>query len=184
MRNFSIRCLFIVCLGWTQAAVLIAQTDNAQLYNNSAPEVALKKFLQDYVKQRNSDDDKDTRFAYFFTDLNDDGKKEAIVYLVGRWWCGSGGCPTLILRAEGASFRRVASILATRPPIRVLEETSHGWHNLGAWVEGGGMYMPYEEEIRFNGTTYPISPPNPPLRRKVKGTIVIPDMDAAIPLYP
>jgi hypothetical protein len=64
------------------------------------------------------------------------GKPEATVYLTGRSWCGSGGCPTLILRREGSSFMVVTRILATRPPIRVFETTSHGWRNISVWVSG------------------------------------------------
>jgi hypothetical protein len=58
----------------------------------SSAEVSLKAFLQTL------DHDKQTRYIAAFRDLNDDGTPEAIVYLIGKRWCGSGGCNTLVLK--------------------------------------------------------------------------------------
>ncbi len=52
---------------------------------------SLKQFLQSWSN------DKTTRYVAAFRDLNSDGVHEAIVYLVGSSWCGSGGCNTLVL---------------------------------------------------------------------------------------
>lgn len=52
---------------------------------------SLKAFLQKYVRQQSSKNYESTEYSAAFVDLNGDGKKEAIVYLEGRWWCGSGG---------------------------------------------------------------------------------------------
>src|SRR5579864_4114084 len=82
---------------------------------SSAPEDSLKRFLQDYLRENNADSDKTTRYLHTFVDLNGDGRKEAIVYLVGRGWCGSGGCVTLILARKGESFRVITWMTITRP---------------------------------------------------------------------
>ncbi len=151
------------------------------------PRESLKQFLQDYVRRERFDDDKMTRFAYAFVDLNGDGKKEAIVYLVGRWWCGTGGCPTLVLSRESESYRIVAKILITRPPIRVLNDTSNGWHSISVWVEGGGIQPGYEAKLLFDGRTYPISPANAPAQRlagKAGGEVVISSSQKETHLYP
>ena len=58
---------------------------------------SLKKFL------RTRYDDKRARYVAAFRDLNGDGTKEAIVYLISNGWCGSGGCSTLILMPNGSS---------------------------------------------------------------------------------
>jgi len=154
---------------------------------SSAPEDSLKRFLQDYLRENNADSDKTTRYLHTFVDLNGDGRKEAIVYLVGRGWCGSGGCVTLILARKGESFRVITWMTITRPPIRVLAGKSNGWRNISVWVQGGGIQPGYEAELHFNGKTYPRNPSVPPARRlarDVRGEVVIPSSQDGTPLYP
>jgi len=137
---------------------------------------SLKKFL------RTLDDDRSARYVLAFRDLNGDGIPEAIVYLSGSKWCGSGGCNTLILTPHGNSWRIVARILVTRPPIYVLSDVSKGWHSIGVWVQGGGIQPGYEAELRFNGKTYPKNPSISPARRlegKPMGEVVIPSAQDA-----
>lgn len=143
-------------------------------------EESLKRFLQTL------DNDKTTRYIAAFRDLNGDGKSEAIVYLLGRNWCGSGGCNTLILAPDGSSWRIVSNIRITRPPIRLLTRTSHGWHSLGIWVQGGGIQPGYEAELRFDGKSYPKNPSVPPARRltgHLEGEVIIPSVQDGKPLY-
>lgn len=150
------------------------------------PEDSVKTFLRAYVKNLVSED-KTTRYLHKLADLNGDGEKEAIVYLMGRDWCGSGGCNTLILRRDGASWKVVSKITITHPPIRVLSGTSHGWHSISVWVQGGGIQPGYEAELRFDGRIYPENPSVPPARRlspKVAGETVILSSDGGAPLYP
>ncbi|MEO8050055.1 MAG: hypothetical protein ABI833_06525 [Acidobacteriota bacterium] len=133
------------------------------------------------------DDNKTTRYFAAFLDLNSDGKKEAIVYLLGRGWCGSGGCNTIILTRDGASWKVLDEVTITRPPIRVLSKTSHGWHSISVVVVGGGIQPGYEAELSFDGKTYPHSPSVPPARPligKVAGQVVIASMEGGILLYP
>lgn len=147
---------------------------------------SLKKFVQEYVSDPRVDDDETARYSSAFVDLKNDGTEEVIVHLSGRSWCGSGGCVTLILAPEGSGYRVVTEATITRPPIRVLSISSHGWHDLSVWVGGGGI-QPYEAELRFDGKTYPSNPTVPPARRllnKVSGKVVISDATEEIPLYP
>jgi len=162
--------LAIICLAEAQG------TPGAPL---SAQQGSLKRVLQSL------DDSKSTRYIAAFRDINDDGTPEAIVYLIGRKWCGSGGCNTLILARDGTSWRIVATITITRPPIRVLRDTSNGWHSIGVWVQGGGIQPGYEAELRFDGKTYPRNPSVPPARRleKPAGEVVIPSALNGTPLY-
>jgi len=107
---------------------------------------------------------KETQYAVAFKDLNGDGVDEAIVYLMGGGWCGSGGCTTLVLKKEGDSWATVSRITITRPPIRVLTSVSKGWHDLGVWVQGEGTQPGYEAELVFDGKSYPRNPTTPPAR--------------------
>src|SRR5690349_20485734 len=117
-------------LGIRSAAALLvcslvfATSGSAQAIQetNSSPADSLKSFLQKYLGVLYPAFEKDaaTRYASAYVDLKDDGTKEAIIYLSGRSWCGSGGCVMLILTPEDGSYRVVTKTTVTRPPIRVL----------------------------------------------------------------
>jgi hypothetical protein len=175
-----------VLMGFCQVLVA-SQATVEEASHSSTREDSLRSFLQGYVRQRGFPNDETTRYFFAFVDLNRDGKDEAIVYLAGRWWCGSGGCPMYVLEPYSNTYKFVSKTVITRPPIRVLARTSHGWHSIAVWVEGGGIPRPYEAELRFDGRTYPNSPADPPARRlteKVEGRIVIPSLKGGTPLYP
>jgi hypothetical protein len=121
-----------------------------------------------------------------FVDLNADNSPEAVVYVEGREWCGSGGCNTLILRRDGSSYRIVTATTITRPPIRVLQSRSHGWRDLSIWVEGGGNPRGYEALLPFDGKTYPSNPsvsPARPIRGNIPGEVLISRESADARLY-
>ena len=171
MRKRMVGFCIVVFLAWTSCSTLLAQTR----------EDSLKRFLQKYL------DDRTTLYSHAFVDLNGDGKDEAIVYLTGRGWCGSGGCNMLVLTQEGDTWRLVTSITTTWPPIRVLASRSHGWRDISVWVRGGGIRPGYEAELSFDGETYatnPSVPPARPLAAKVDGKVVILSPEGATPLYP
>jgi hypothetical protein len=175
---------------WIVASAFLLATVLAQPQPATPPssaEQSLKRFLQGYARTGDFEDDKTTQYFDALVDLNGDGRNEAIVYLMGRPWCGSGGCRTLILARNGASWKVVKHITITRPPIRVLSSTSHGWHDISVWVAGGGILQAYEAELRFDGKTYPGNPSVPPARKlegKVPGETVIPSMQGGTRLYP
>ena len=169
--------------------LLLAQLTFGQDSAPSAAEESLKRFLQSWdtgTTPKSEKIDKTTRYITAFRDLNGDGIPEAIVYLMGREWCGSGGCTTLILTRDAGSWRIVTEITITQLPIRVLTNTSHGWRNIGVWVRGGGIQPGYEAELRFNGKSYPRNPSVPPARRlkgKPAGEVVIASERDATPLW-
>jgi hypothetical protein len=143
----------------------------------SRAEAYLKRFLRDYVGNPGSGDDKTTRYFSAFVDLKDDGTREVVVYLASDGWCGSGGCTTLILAPKDSSYKVITKITITQPPIRVLTSRSNGWHDIGVWVQGGGIQPGYEADLPFDGKSYPRNPSTPPARRligKVPGEVVVP----------
>lgn len=98
---------------------------------------ALVSYLRKYLTDPILGEEKSTRFTAARRDLNGDGRFEVIVFVSGEGWCGSGGCMTLILSPAQGSFKLVAKVTHSRPPIRVLANRSYGWHSLGVWVQGG-----------------------------------------------
>ena len=142
----------------------------------------LKKFMQDHIRQIDPNIDETTMFSYAFVDLNGDRRDEAIVYLTGRSWCGTGGCNTYVLTPDGESYRFVARVPATRTPIRVLDKMSHGWHSVTTVVREDATHI-YEGELRFNGQKYPLDIERPPAEG-LHGRIVIPENPQQVPLFP
>ena len=128
----------------------------------SPDEASARKSLHAFLE--NFDSELKDRFTAALVDLNGDGKPEAVVYLTGKGWCGSGGCTTLILVRDGDSWRLLTKVTITRPPIRVLASKSKGWRSIGIWVAGGGIQPGYEAELRLDGKTYPTNPSTPPAR--------------------
>src|SRR5882762_7733245 len=74
---------------------------------SSSTHESLKTFLQYYLRGPSFGEDKSTRFFATFVDLAGNGTREAIVYMTGDGWCGSGGCNTLILEPHGNSWKAV-----------------------------------------------------------------------------
>ncbi len=180
LRTFFHVVILLACLALL-SSISFAQFEHKPTQGD---EVSLRKFLQDYVGD--SDGEKATRFSSSFVDLKDDGSQQAIVYLFGDGWCGTGGCTTLVLAPEGSSFRVVTKITITRPPIRVLTSRSNGWHNISVQVRGGGVQPGYEAELAFDGKSYPINPSTPPARRLTRrtvGEVVVPNEGEGTPLY-
>src|SRR5579862_8571337 len=171
--NLFLRTGFLAMLIGAIAWPVDSFTQTTQPRTEQASTAAsLRMFLQKYTETPAND--KNT--SYFAADVNLNAK-EVIVYLVGADWCGSGGCATLVLAPSGLSYRVVTKLTVARPPIRVLAETSNGWHNIGVWVSGGGVSNGYEAVLRFNGKTYPSNPTLPPAQRsdgKAEGKTVVP----------
>lgn len=148
----------------------------------------LKAFLQKYLGEPDTplEQDAPTRYSSAFLDLKDDGTKEAIVYVTGRGWCGSGGCVMLILAPEGKSYKVITQTTVTRLPVRVLKTKSKGWHDISVVVAGGGIQLGNEAILSFDGKTYPTNPTVPPARPsdgKAQGEIVIPAAAEGRTLY-
>lgn len=146
---------------------------------SQSPPSSLPDFILRYLRLEPGET---IRYVDATVDLNSDGKKEVLVYVVGRNWCGSGGCPLIILTPEASSYRVVTKTTVTRTPIRVLDGTSSGWRNLGVGVSGGGT-PGYEAELSFDGNSYPRNPTAPPARRTdgtLPGRLLIPDFKSAL----
>ena len=106
-----------------------------------------------------------TRYSAALFDLNSDNKPEALIYAMSTHgadgqldFCGSGGCTLYVLSLDPAGYRLVSSIMVVQLPVRVMSSMTHGWHDLGVWVAGGGNTVGYEARLRFDGHRYPQNP--------------------------
>jgi hypothetical protein len=166
------------------ASVSVAAPASSAQQIASESDQGLRRFVQNYVRGRSGAGPGETRYASALVDLNGDGRREALVYLVGPDWCGSGGCHLLILTRDRSAWRLVTRTSVTNAPIRVLSTSSRGWRDIGVRVAGGGIRA-YEARLIFNGRSYPSNPSLiEPARRQPAGTVVISDDDRGRALFP
>lgn len=144
------------------AAAMLAMTLSATIANAAQPN-GVAAFIRDHHL---------TRYSVAMEDLNGDGQPEALIYAMATTGgggttdlCGSGGCDLYVLALPANGYREVSNISISRPPIRVLRTITHGWHDLGVQVAGGGITAGYEARLRFNGAKYPSNPTVPPATR-------------------
>jgi len=161
-------CIALSVLAWLAVASPQAQTPPA--------DEALKAFLQTKAE------DKETRYVAVLRDLNGDGTPEAIAYLVGGDWCGTGGCNLFVLQKHGDSWKIVSSVTITYPPVRLLTTTSNDWRDLSVQIGGGGARAG-AVNLRFNGKTYRKSPSASGRGKDPSGDVIIRSWDGAKPLF-
>lgn len=97
------------------------------------------------------------RYLYNAVDLNNDNTAEIIVYLVGGFTCGTGGCTTLVFRSSGSRYELISHLTLTSNPILVSHQTTNGWKDLVLYVSGGGAKPSYRR-LQFTGKGYPGNP--------------------------
>ena len=111
--------------------------------------------VQSYVEKKGESER--PMFRHALTDLNGDGRNDAIVLLLGGFWCGSGGCNMIVLRGTKEGFTVVSGSTITNEPIRISPEKVQGWRTLIVFSKGKGDVL-----MRFNGTRYPLNPSTQP----------------------
>ncbi|QZD89988.1 hypothetical protein K3148_00800 [Qipengyuania aurantiaca] len=141
---------------------------DAQAAPSPAPEDDIRHFLmQEYP------DGLPMRYALAWSDLDGDGADEAIVHLVGSYFCGTGGCPTLVLTPAGPMWRKVADISVSRTPVTVMDTSTNGWKDITVAISGGGGEAG-DALLRFDGEAYPSNPTVQPAEvTGVTGTVLI-----------
>ena len=144
---------------------------------------ALRLFLQTSFAEARANW-ADTSYVSAFADLNGDGRDEALVSLQSGLFCGSGGCALYIYTPAGSSWRQVAELTIVNAPVRLLTTRSRGWRDLAVMVRGGGVEIPHEARIRFDGRTYASNPSTAPrLRGRAPGRVLIGDGSESRPLF-
>lgn len=146
----------------------------------SAEEATFRRWLVHYLKADRQLRDTNETFGYSLVDLNGDGRKEAVAWVTGRFYCGTGGCSLQVFRRTKSGWRLFADAGIAHTPIKLLAIRTHGWRDLSEWQYGGGTYRPFEAWLRFNGREYNNQGAKVP--RGIHGRIII--NDANFPLFP
>lgn len=149
-----------------------------------APEPTREEDIRRYLLQTYPDA-APMRYALAWHDLDGDGAEEALIYLVTSYYCGSGGCPTLVLTPAGPVWREVGNISVSRTPVSVLDSKTNGWKDITVDISGGGAGSGIAL-LKFDGKAYPRNPTVPPATpAKARGTVVIAEepemMELAVP---
>ncbi len=158
-------------------SVLLASSYAITVPANAAPAAApaaVEEALRDLYASWGGD----VRYFASSVDLNDDGRDEVIVHVVGSSVCGAEGCETLVFTPSGTGFQRVATIRLTHAPIKVSSHSTSGWRNLIVSVSGRGTRR--EIELRHDGESYPVDLTRVPVRRWARpiGEVIVPRFES------
>ncbi len=126
----------------------------------------LVQTIQAYMKRTGGP--LNSRFEYVRIDLDYDGRRDALVYLVNpyRTWCGIHGCTMLVAKAGGTTFDVISQIRPIRPPLIVSNETSRGWRELIVHVDGRWSETK-DVALKYDGRSYPRNPEQLPALQDV-----------------
>jgi heat shock protein HslJ len=92
-------------------------------------------------------------YVHARTDLDGDGRQDVLVYLMGPYVCGTGGCTLQVFRQGARGYRLVSSFPTSRLPIIVSQTRRNGWRDLWRLQSGGGAPPTYVREA-FDGRGY------------------------------
>lgn len=109
-------------------------------------------------------DQGNVRYYYNKVDLNEDGKPEVFVYLVGSSVCGTGGCSGAIFKKENEDYILLSKFTLVNNPVIISNKKTKGYKDIVMNVSGGGIES-FFALMQYNGTTYPS---NPSIQPKIK----------------
>lgn len=125
-------------------------------------------------------------YVHARTDLGGDGRQEVLVYLMGPYVCGTGGCTLQLFRPEARGYRLVTSFPTSRLPVIVSGARHHGWRDLWRRQSGGGAPATWVREV-FDGRGYRSKERIPAASAPPAGTALLsgdPSLADGAPLLP
>lgn len=158
---------------------LVACASNVEAVDNQK----IFSVLQALVAKNSNYKDKSLQVSVAYINLDDDEDNEIVAFVSGQSLCGSGGCVLYVLKRNGQSYKQVTRMTVARLPIKVFDDRSQGWLDLGVRVAGGGINPGSDTLLRFNGQTYPSNPSVEPVAAREKGRIIISSSSSARPLF-
>ncbi|MBP7370200.1 MAG: hypothetical protein KA902_02055 [Arenimonas sp.] len=114
-------------------------------------EAAIRATAPDYTIEVVSEPVMKSRYTVVRTDLNGDGKNEVFVYLMGGFFCGSGGCNLLVFSQGMDGYSLLANISTSDPPIIVADTQSNGYSDFWRMQSVGAGSSEYVQHIYQDG---------------------------------
>jgi hypothetical protein len=88
------------------------------------------------------------------TDLNNDGRKDALIHVESPDTCGTAGCDLLIASSDDTGTWTIVSMVSgTWLPVGVMPETSNGWRDIRVSVGPDAVHS--HRRLRFDGRYLP-----------------------------
>ena len=114
----------------------------------------LMSAIEDYINLRMAPSY--TQFEYTRIDLDNDGRRDAIVMLKSpsNFWCSDYGCRLVIFKANNKNFGLLGEMSQVRGPLLVSNQTSNGWRDIVIREDGRGARARHVL-MKFNGMSYP-----------------------------
>ncbi len=131
---------------WDRAVPYLTQPDKAI-------EAAILEASPDYTREIVGIAGREARYVYSRLDLNDDGRDEVLVYMLGSIFCGTGGCTLMLFTDSGDGLKLIDTFPITQDQVIVSTDRSHGWNNLIRLEAGGGAPPTYVTHV-FDGVRY------------------------------
>jgi heat shock protein HslJ len=118
-------------------------------------EAAIRAAAPYYTRELVGDDpdSRKARYVYGRVDLNGDGRDEVFAYMLGPFFCGTGGCTLFLFREAGDRYELINDFPISRLPLLVSPVESEGWHDLVRPESGGGVPASFVRHA-FDGTRY------------------------------
>ncbi|MCL7992049.1 MAG: META domain-containing protein [marine benthic group bacterium] len=118
-------------------------------------EAAIREAAPSYTREIVGDaaGNQRARYVHGGVDLNGDGKDEVFAYMLGPFFCGTGGCSLFLFRDVGDRYELIDDFPISRTPIIVAPRESKGWHDLIRRESGGGVPASWVHHS-FDGTRY------------------------------
>jgi len=92
-----------------------------------------------------------TRYYYNKVDLDGDGTPEIFVYLVGFYFCGTGGCSGAIFKEENEEYNLISKFSLVNNPIIISNIKTNGYRDIIMNVYGGGIES-FFALLKYDGT--------------------------------
>ncbi len=165
--------LFILCILAVGCSSKSPTPEEAGLVADPAIEEALLRAAPDYNAALVGDTKIPAKYIYRRIDLDKDGQDEVVVYLLGPFFCGTGGCNLVILKATDGVYKVMANLPTTQLPLIASPDPYLSWIDLYTRKSGGGAasrFVKYSYErgaYRQKGVV--------PSAGTVHGHVVLPD---------
>ena len=137
----------------TEIKIPITDIDTETIYANENSNQELVDFLINYY-QIPEEYLEYTRYYYNDIDLNEDGKEETIVVIVGEYTECYGGDPALILGQNESGYYVLESFDYIRTPVYISDNMTNGWHDIIFPAHGGEEGTGYKICHYASGTGY------------------------------
>lgn len=114
-----------------------APVEAAATQADAALEDAIRATFPDY-RAASVDGLPTARYLASRRDLNGDGSEEVIVYLMGPFFCGTGGCSLLVFTRGENGYTEIANAGTARPPVSLAKGGMNGYADIWYEQSGGG----------------------------------------------